>query len=164
MAERCSVTKLSRSDARHAIPRSTRPSCLNAILRCRSLIRRGPSTISTRLVRKIGHGLPAPNGASVASSDTTCSLIERNANEPSIQRRGRRSSGPRRLSAYSLTQARSSRILPLSSVNPAACLWPPNFVISSPHDSSAPSILKDGMLRHDPYATSPSMEMTIAGR
>jgi hypothetical protein len=49
-------------------------------------------------------------------------------------------------------------------VRPAACLWPPNFVISAAHDSSAASMLNDGMLRHDPCATSPSFDSTIAGR
>ena len=56
-----------RSAPRQAIARRTRPSCRSAILKCRSFRRRGPSTMSTPVARKIGRGLPAPNGASEAT-------------------------------------------------------------------------------------------------
>src|SRR3954465_9480659 len=60
-------------------------------------------------------------------------------------------------------RARNSGTREASIVNPAACLWPPKRRNTSEQCSSAASMLKSGMLRHDPWATSPSTESTMAG-
>ena len=72
--------------------------------------------------------------------------------------------GPSVSSATSLTAARSSRMRAASSVRPAACLWPPNRISRCAQRSSAPSMSKRGMLRHDPCATPSSTDSTMAGR
>ena len=82
---------------------------------------------------------------------------------PSIRRRGRSSSGSSISSAYALMRARNSGTRAASIVRPAACLWPPNRRNRSAQRSSAASMSKAGMLRHDPCATSPSTDSTIAG-
>ncbi len=141
-----------------------RPSCFSDILRWRSFSFLGPSTIATRLAEKTGRGLPAPNGASDAIPDATGSVIVRNDRSPSMRSRGIRSSGPSVSSATAFTAARSALMRPASSVTPAACLWPPKRMKSGAQRSSAPSMSKCGMLRQDPYAVSPSIDSTIAGR
>ena len=51
-----------------------------------------------------------------------------------------------------------------SIVSPAACLWPPNRVNRCAERSSAASMSKRAMLRHEPCATPPSTDSTMAGR
>ena len=94
-----------------------RPSCLSAILRCRSFSLRGPSTISTPRAANTGRGLPAPNGASDATPAATPPVIaaerqvavdpqprhqvvgpERLVGDVVDARRGARGSAPRRAS------------------------------------------------------------------
>ena len=96
---RLSVMNCSRSTARQAIARKMRPFCFNAIFKCFSFSRRGPSTTSTPRASNNGRGLPVPNGASIAISPAKSPLMSRKPRHPSMRRRGFRSSGPNRLSA-----------------------------------------------------------------
>ena len=121
--------------------------------------------ISTPRAANTGRGLPAPNGASDATPAATppVMLAERQVAVDAQPRH--QIVGAERFVGDVVDRERAARgSAPASIVRPAACLWPPNRVSRCAQRSSAPSMSKREMLRHEPCAMSSSTDSTIAGR